>query len=164
MKEQISEFMDGEVDEVQAQRLIEKLRDSEAQREWRAYHLIGDELRGASCVSTDFMERFSARLSEEPTVLAPKRFTRQHPKSFALSAAASVAAVGFVVWAVMQSGNENMSAGLLVAKAPQAELVSANVNVNPYLQAHQEYSPNVATLDAGPYIRNVSEVREAAAR
>jgi sigma-E factor negative regulatory protein RseA len=162
MKEQISEFMDGEVDEEQAKRLLAILQHSEAQQEWHAYHLIGDELRGTSSVSSDFMERFATRLAEEPTVLAPNRFTRPRPRTFALSAAASVAAVGFVVWAVMQAGSENTATGMLAANAPQAELASANVN--PYLLAHQEYSPSIAMQGMSPYVQTVAEVREAAAR
>lgn len=160
MNEQISEFMDGEADD--AQRLAAILQHSDAQREWHAYHLIGDELRGASSVSGDFMQRFSARLAEEPTVLAPNRLARPRPRTFVLSAAASVAAVGFVVWAVMQSGSENTASGMLAANAPQAELASANVS--PYLLAHQEYSPSVAMQRPSTYVRTVSEVSEAVAR
>lgn len=108
------------------------------------------------------MERFTTRLAEEPTVLAPNRFARPRPRTFALSAAASVAAVGFVVWAVMQTGGESTTSGMVVANAPQAELASASVN--PYLLAHQEYSPSVAMQGMSSYVHTVSEVREAAAR
>lgn len=160
MNEQISEFMDGEADD--AQRLMAILQHSEAQREWHAYHLIGDELRGTSSVSGDFMQRFSARLAEEPTVLAPNRLAKARPRTFVLSAAASVAAVGFVVWAVMQTGSENTASSMLAANAPQVELASANVS--PYLLAHQEYSPGVAMQRTSTYVRTASEVSEAAAR
>ena len=162
MKEQISVFMDGEVDEAEAKRLIAALQYSEAQHEWHAYHLIGDELRGTSSVSGDFMDRFSMRLAEEPTVLAPKRFTKPHARTFALSAAASVAAVGFVLWAVMQTSNESATSSMLAANTPQSEL--ASVNVNPYLLAHQEYSPSVSMRGMTPHMQTVSEVSEVAAR
>lgn len=162
MKEQISEFMDGEVDEAEAKRLIAALQSSEAQHEWHAYHLIGDELRGTSSVSGDFMDRFRMSLAEEPTVLAPKRLAMPHARTFALSAAASVAAVGFVLWAVMQTGNESTTSSMLAANAPQAEL--ASTNVNPYLLAHQEYSPSVSMRGMAPHVQMVSEVREVAAR
>ncbi len=162
MNEQLSEFMDGETDDEQAKRLIVGFLDSETQHEWHAYHLIGDTLRGTPSISRDFTQSFSARLAEEPTVLAPNRFAKPRARTYALSAAASVAAVGFVLWAVMQTGSENTTSGMLAANTPKAEMVS--VNVNPYLRAHQEYSPSVAMQDMSPYIRMASDVREAAAR
>lgn len=163
MDERISQLMDGELDDDEAQRLLASLRRPDAQHEWHAYHLIGDTLRDdSSSVSAGFMERFSARLAEEPTVLAPHRLPRRSPRTIALSAAASVAAVGLVVWAVAQTGAVNAPAELIVAKAPQPGLVSASVN--PYLLAHQEHSPSVAMQGMATYIRTVSESREVAAR
>lgn len=163
MKEKISEFMDGEMDDAEIKRLIVALHQTDAHEEWHTYHLIGDQLRGASVVSNGFMQRFSERLAEEPTVLAPRRLVPLRQKRFALSAAASVAAVGFVVWGVMQANNESALSGMQVAaNVPRAELVSTNVHS--YLLAHQEYSPSVAMQNSAPYVRNVSEVREAAAR
>lgn len=162
MDEKISQLMDGELDEENAQRLLASLRRPEAQHEWHAYHLIGDALRDTSPLSDGFMERFSARLAEEPTVLAPRYLPRHSPRTIALSAAASVAAVSLVVWAVLQTGAVNEPAELIVAKAPPPGLVSASVN--PYLLAHQEHSPSVAMQGMATYIRTVSESREVAAR
>ena len=162
MNEKISQLMDGEMDDAEAQRFFGALQDSEAQREWQAYHLIGDVLRDTSAVSDDFMGRFSERLADEPTVLAPHRLSRHNPRTIALSAAASVTAVGLVVWAVLQTGAVHAPADLTVAKAQQVELASADVN--PYLLAHQEYSPSVAMQGVAPYIRTVSEIREVNAR
>lgn len=162
MNEQISQLMDGEADEAEAQRFFGALRDSEAQREWHTYHLIGDVLRDSSAVSDDFMGRFGARLAEEPTVLAPRRLPKSSPRRIALSAAASVTAVGLVVWVVLQTGTVQAPAELSVAYAPTAELASADVS--PYLLAHQEYSPSVAMQRTTPAIRMVSEIREVNAR
>jgi len=161
MNEQISRLMDGEVDDGEAQRFLGVLQDAEAQREWHAYHLIGDVLRDTPAVSDGFMGRFSARLAEEPTVLAPHRLPKRSPRTIALSAAASVTAVGLVVWAVLQTGAVHAPAELNVAKVAPVELASADVN--PYLLAHQEYSPSVAQ-GMTPYVRTVSEVREVNAR
>jgi len=160
--EQISQLMDGEVDDAEAQRFFGLLQDSEAQREWQAYHLIGDVLRDTSSVSDGFMARFSERLAEEPTVLAPRRLPSRSPRTIALSAAASVTAVGLVVWTVLQTGAVQAPAEMSVAKVQPVELASADVS--PYLLAHQEYSPSVAVQDMGPYIRTVSEVSEVNAR
>lgn len=164
MNEQISQLMDGELDDSEARRFLAGMQDSEAQREWDAYHLVGDVLRGTSPVSGDFMSRFSVSLAEEPTVLAPQRMHKRSPRTVALSAAASVAAVSLVVWAVLQTGalHAPVPAELAEAKAPLVELASADVN--PYLLAHQEYTPGVGMQGAGPYIRTVSEIREVNAR
>lgn len=164
MDERISQLMDGELDDEESRRLLASLRQPETQHEWHAYHLIGDVMRDTSPVSGGFMERFNARLAEEPTVLAPQRLPRRHPRTIALSAAASFAAVGLVVWAVMQTGagGVNSPVELIVAKSPSPGLVSASVN--PYLLAHQEHSPSVAMQGMATYIRTVSESREVAAR
>jgi sigma-E factor negative regulatory protein RseA len=162
MNEEISQLMDGELDDDQTQRLLAAMQRSEARHEWQTYHLMGDALRDTPAVSSDFMQRFSDRLAQEPTVLAPQPTVQHKPRMIALSAAASVTAVGLVVWAVLQTGAVNTPASLITAKAPQAMLTSSNVN--PYLLAHQEYSPSVAMQGMAPYIRTVSEVREVAAR
>lgn len=162
MNEQISQLMDGELDDAEAQRFFRALQDPEAQREWLTYHRIGDILRDTSSVSEGFMGRFSARLAEEPTVLAPHRLPKRSPRTLALSAAASVAAVGLVVWVVLQTGAARAPAEMAVAQAPSAE--HASDDVNPYLVAHQEYSPSVAMQGISPYIRTVSEIREVNAR
>lgn len=162
MNEQISQLMDGELDDAETQRLLGALHDAEAQREWQAYHLIGDVLRDTSFVSDGYMARFGARLAEEPTVLAPHRLPKHSPRMIALSAAASVTAVGVVAWAVLQMGAVQSPAELVAANAPSVELASADVS--PYLIAHQEYTPSAALQSMTPYIRTVSEVRKANAR
>jgi len=162
MNEQVSQLMDGEADDAEAQRFFSALQDPEMQREWHTYHLIGDVLRDTSVVSDDFMGRFSARLAEEPTVLAPHRLPKHSPRTMALSAAASVTAVGLVVWAVLQTGGAHVPVEQGLAQVSSVELASADVN--PYLLAHQEYSPSVAMQGRDPYIRTVSEVREVNAR
>lgn len=162
MNDQISQLVDGELDDEQVQRLFSALRQPEGRRDWHDYHLIGDAMRATPPVSSNFMENFCARLAEEPTVLAPQRLSRANSRVIALSAAASVAAVGLAVWAVLHTGSVNAPAGLDMAQVPQS--MFAVEKVNPYLLAHQEYSPSVEMQGVAPYIRTVSEVREVAAR
>lgn len=162
MNEQISALMDGEIEEEAAHRLFSSLKQKGLGDEWDHYHLIGDVMRDTPVVSDDFMARFFDRLEQEPTVLAPKRLNKPSPRKLALSAAASVAAVGFVVWAAAQTGQINKPFGSQFAQAPAVEI--QNVSMNPYLLAHEEYSPSVSMQGMAPYVRTISEVREVAAR
>jgi sigma-E factor negative regulatory protein RseA len=162
MNEQISELMDGETEDESAVRLFGALKSSDVEQDWRTYHLIGDTLRATPPVSSDFMERFSAHLADEPTILAPHRRHKRAPRLVALSAAASLTAVGLVVWAVLHTGTPNSPNEMLVAKAPQVMLTSASVN--PYLLAHQEYAPSIAMEGMASYMGSVPEIREVAAR
>ena len=58
MKDRISEFMDGELDDRAAGGVIEALgRDDEARDAWRTYHLIGDTLRDSALLSAGFSVR-----------------------------------------------------------------------------------------------------------
>src|SRR5438034_8208856 len=72
--------------------------DPELRGAWDTYHLIGDALRGQ--ISPGIADRVVARLREEPTVLAPppERNPTRRLGWYAMSAAASVAAVVFVAW------------------------------------------------------------------
>jgi len=99
MKDRLSALMDGELDDRSAAEAIQALgSDREAVRAWRTYQLISDAMRQSRVLSADFTARVAERLKAEPTVLAPRArvpgFQSDSRKWFALSAAASVAAVG----------------------------------------------------------------------
>src|SRR5712691_2978103 len=97
MKDKISVLMDGELDEKAAAELINSLdRGGEALDTWRAYHLVGDAMRQTPPLSPGFTARVAGRLAAEPAILAPGRLQAEPRKWFALSAAASVAAVALV--------------------------------------------------------------------
>lgn len=163
--ERVSAFMDGEVgdDEVAAQ--VARLRQDPALRErWDTYHLISDAMRsvaGAHAESTgkpDFMERFSATLAQEPTVLAPKTRVRSRTvRRVALSLAASFGGVALVAWLAL-SNNPFMPAPETVAQARPAPVAikSADGAVNDYLLAHQQFSPSTAMQGVASYVRTVS--------
>src|SRR5208283_2373757 len=88
--EEISLWMDGELDPERSERACEGLRDAASMAAWESYHLIGDLLRGCGDVTPGFAARFAARLGAEPTVLAPRR--RPAPTAVAWAVAASMAA------------------------------------------------------------------------
>jgi sigma-E factor negative regulatory protein RseA len=99
VKDQISALLDGELDEVEARRLIERLKvQPELRRTWDDYHLIGDALRGH--LGRDVSAAVTARLAAEAVVLAPrpKTATAQRVARWSLSVAAGLAAVALVAW------------------------------------------------------------------
>src|SRR5208282_1394464 len=139
--EEVSSFIDGELDAERSARIGGALRESVPLATWERYHVIGDLLRGCGDLSPGFHERFAAAFSVEPTVLAPPRM-RPSPAAVAWALAASVAAVGVVSWVALTT--MPVPPATTVATAPQAAAVRADVHhpvVNEYLLAHQEYSP-----------------------
>ena len=167
MSERISVLMDGELGEADAVRELARLRDDPSLREaWDAYHLVGDALRGH--LQGDVAARVAARLASEPTVLAPAAHRPAHGGAsrgvwFALSAAASVAAVALVVWvaAPAYAPRDARVAKALNAVTAPVEVVSvpAATGVQNYVIAHQQFSPTGAMHGVAPYARLVSEER-----
>jgi sigma-E factor negative regulatory protein RseA len=172
MKDRISMLMDGELDRRDAASALDALRrDGEALQAWHTYHLIGDSLRDCRLLSAGFEARLGKRLADEPTVLAPRRLPREPRLRFALSAAASVAAVALVGWlafapqkageqeTLAKAGGERRAA----AAAPVAQQPAAPVIVplpsaaNDYLLAHQGFSPRLDLQGMAPYVRTVSD-------
>ena len=100
--EKISAFMDGEIDGLEAGGQVARLKeDPHLRASWDTYHLIGDTLRGEKLsLSRDFTAKVSARLAEEPTVLAPRNRAplRATVRRFALPVAASVGGMALVAW------------------------------------------------------------------
>ena len=168
MNEKLSVLMDGEADDRSAAQAIDALRgDPEALYTWRTYHLIGDALRDAPTLSAGFAARVAGRLAAEPTVLAPGRLQAARPRAwFALSAAASLAAVGMVGWMafapqatpVLQAEVAQMPAAQLAAETTALPArVPPPSATNDYLLAHQGYSPRAWLQGMAPYARTVSD-------
>lgn len=163
----ISALMDGEASQSEIGEALSALaRDPEARECWRTYHLIGDAMHGRVALSRDFDARLRARLSGEPTVLAPRaiRSRRERSRWMALSAAASVAAVVLVGWlaygprqAVVAPPVATAPSTLAEAKPRAPARVPLPSATNDYLLAHQIYSPRVTLQGLAPYIRTVSD-------
>ena len=195
--ERVSGLMDGELTGDEAAREIARLKNGSASEivgedgagrdAWDTYHLIGDVIRdgsaGAPPLSAGFSARFSQRLAQEPTVLAPRALSavasapaKSRFHTYALSAAASVAAVAVVGWMALSNISGNTPAGGELAKAPAAvapqvaavppqtaaALVAAAKpapaaeHLHEYLLAHQGISPSTAFQGVAPYVRTVS--------
>ena len=163
MKDRISQLMDGELDDRSAAETIKACgQGGEALDAWRTYHLISDAMRDSRVLSAGFSARVIQRLEAEPTVLAPQRARAESRTWFALSAAASFAAVALVGWLAFapQSG---VAPQVAQAPKPAAEAqqtpptAMAPSAANEYLLAHQGFSPRVSFQGMAPYVRNVSE-------
>jgi sigma-E factor negative regulatory protein RseA len=165
MKDRISALMDGELDDKSAAEVIEALgRDREALLVWRSYHVISDAMRESRVLSEGFSVRLAERLAAEPTVLA-RRAALAGPQAekrtwFALSAAASLAAVALVGWMAFapQPGVGPVPvAQLQPAADAKPAIVPLPTAANDYLLAHQGFSPRVSLQGMAPYVLTVSE-------
>jgi len=163
MRTKISVLMDGELFEDEAESLLDHIkRDSDVHRDWEVYHLIGDVLRQPEYIPCGLSAKVRGRLQDEPTVLAPRgRAVRQKMLTFALSAAASLSAVGVVAWMSLQISPE---AAPQMAMQQQGALRPAGMQIQPdsndYLLAHQEFSPSTDINLSASYIRTVSYGRD----
>jgi sigma-E factor negative regulatory protein RseA len=162
MKDRISEFMDGELDDRAARPVIDALgSDDEARHAWLAYHLIGDALRDSRPLSAGFTARVVRALEAEPTVLAPRRLQPQPRTWYAL--AAGVAGFGLVGWLAFAPQQQPALAPLAqhkpaaVAQSAKPNFVPLPSRANDYLLAHQAFSPRVSLQGVAPYVRTVSE-------
>lgn len=174
--DKISALMDGELDGHQARELWARLKqDEELLQHWETFHLIGDALRGERMLSPRFNVQLTARLGSEPTVLSPRRRSVQRFTAYALSAAASLAAVALVGWVAFVDNPLAPPAELAVApatppaaSAPPVQAQIASVpnegRLNDFLIAHQEFSPSTAIQGLAPYIRSVSSTQQGRGR
>jgi len=164
MKERLSAMMDDALADHECDHCVKQLKsDPDLRATWDLYHLIGDSLRGH--LAPDVADRVRARLAAEPTVLAPRtRRPARRATWYALSAAATVAAVALVGWMALPLFD--LSPGSIpVAEAPPGVAATATVptayGVTDYLLAHQRFSPSLAIGGIAPYIRSVAEENEA---
>ena len=164
MTEQVSALMDDQLDGAECDGCLRRLKDGGELRErWETYHLIGDALRGTP--GRGLPAAFAARLAAEPTVLAPRpRAASRPPRTlrYALSAAASVAAVAAVGWMALPFMQPVAPPVAMMPSTPTlAETAPAVVptpqGVADYVLAHQRYTPRSAMSGAVSYVRSVAD-------
>ena len=186
MKDKLSALIDGDLDEQSMRPVFERLRRDEAfRKDWEAYCLIGDVIRGDRAGSGDFVGRVMAGLDAEPTVFAPAASRASSARRSAWQAllpiAASVmgvAAVGLVA-ATLYSQDTTAPAAVAVQRIAVQPLV-ASTTARPAVPAAQgqpagddpmrEYVFAHQGVSGGPmpaavqYVRTVSAPGEGAAR
>jgi len=158
MKQEISALMDSELFEDESDRLLDRIdRGSGAHQDWEVYHLIGDVLRQPEHIHCDLSAKVRERMQVEPIVLAPRSHAvKQKIRTVALSAAASLAAVGVVAWMSQQISPEAAPQMAMQQNALRPVSVSIQPKSNDYLMAHQEFSPSTDMNGGASYIRMVS--------
>ncbi len=170
--EKISALMDGELDRQNAQSAISQIKQDESlHAEWATYHLIGDALRDHWIPAVDISQKIKARLSQEPTILAPHPFVMEKFKMATLPIAASIAAVSLVGWLAFSSQHHTQEITIASSENPASSTkqtqhqtkpaaakskVQHNKQLNEYLLAHQEYSPAMALPGVAPYVQTVA--------
>lgn len=109
-REDLSAFIDGELEDGSSDRVIDRLLKEETDRDtWMRYHLIGESMRRSlpSHLDRRLSASIAARLRDEPTVLSPARKPLPaYIKPLAgLAVAASVATIAVI--GVQQQRQEN---------------------------------------------------------
>lgn len=158
MKQEISVLMDGELFEDEAESLLDNIkRGAGVPNDWEIYHLIGDVLRQPEHIHRDLSTKIRERMHDEPTVLAPRgHAVKQRMRTIALSAAASLVAVGVVAWMSLQISPEVSPQMAMQQPALRPASMQIKAGSNDYLIAHQEFSPGADLNGGASYIRTVS--------
>ena len=160
MKEKLSEFMDGELDDA---RLVQQLEsDPEARATWTRYHLIRDALhQDYVSGAQSLVDRVARSLENEPTVLAPRRWYA--PKQIArqaagLAIAATIASVAIIVMRETPApvnGSTSVAIGPITTK-PVRLTADEERKLSGYVVSHTEYSASTRMKGMLPYTRIVS--------
>lgn len=173
--ERLSAFVDGELEQAEAEQLIsEMLSNEELRSRWLRYQRAGSALRreADASSSTDLLAGIHARLNDEPTILAP----RQHQPLSAtfkqvagMAIAATIAAVAVLMIQpaekVFSPASNQLAATTPAPVAEQQQWLRVNsVNwsndrpavvskLNSYLVNHNGYSTAIrGTLPFAPIV------------
>lgn len=126
-EEQLSAFIDDELD-VPSAAIVSRLMEDETRRgQWARYHLIGDVLRDGDAARAHAVSAKVRRaLDAEPTLLAPQRWSDMKPATSSPSAAGRAVAAGLAaiglggILLVGQAPDRSTTAGLAQTAMPMA--------------------------------------------
>jgi len=165
--EALSSLIDGELDESTCRELLERLcGDGQARLDWTMLNVACDALRSsevAALHSAGFLERLSARLANEPAIIARPRALRRSRtlRRIVLPAGAVAAAAAVVVlFGVPQlrpQGEGQAPELATVGGSPRSPLVTEpmirSAELEAYLEAHRERSMGPLAPRANEYLR-----------
>ncbi|MEW6164366.1 MAG: sigma-E factor negative regulatory protein [Pseudomonadota bacterium] len=173
----LSALFDGETEAMTVRQVTAAARQEPELRDaWRAYALIGEQLRHEGHAVPDMTADIMDRIRQEPVVFAPHRLpapTRQHPL---LALAASVAGIAMVGWLALSGDSHVLPSGSDLAAVPpgqtfaridRADLppaaparaaaeTTARADMSEYLLAHQTQAANFRLGDSTEHVRTVS--------
>lgn len=169
MKTRLSGLVDGELAKHEEGALFDSLKsDAALCRRWQEYLLIRDTLKGGAVLDTDITARVMQTLSEEPTVIAPRRVVpRQGWRRSALALAATLAGVAVVGWMALGAGQEPR---LVATLAPQETaavaqpVLQAARDMQEYLAAHEAQTSSLQFRGGTEHIRTVAAIRMASSK
>lgn len=190
----LSAMADGEADDAELGRGLAAWTgaDPQVRQSWHAYHLIGDVLRSEDLASLpdrdrDFLQRLSARLDDEPAVLAPlpPAAVSRRRRSWALPVAMAAGVMGLASALVLSLAPAGGGAPApLLARAPAVAPVVAvaasvafapastdmaesvppggrvvrDARLDSYLRAHRDYAAALPGSLPGGSGRSISTV------
>jgi sigma-E factor negative regulatory protein RseA len=185
MKEKLSALLDGDLERQAGRPVLDGLRkDAGLRKDWDAYHLIGDLLRGEGAGAPDFVARVMAGIDREPTVLVPRAIAAgsspERSWRALMPVAASVmgvAAVGLVA-ASLYSGEPGVARVAKVQRVlPSTPVVAQTQRVDrvpvrlsrdernrEYVFAHQGLNMGGPMPGTVQYVRAVSSAAEGSGR
>ncbi len=172
--ERLSAFVDGELEQAEAEQLIsEMLSNEELRSRWLRYQRAGSAMRHEADISssTDLLAGIHARLNDEPTILAPKQhqpLSATFKQVAGMAIAATIAAVSVLMIQptekVFSPASNQLAATTSAPVAKQQWLRVNTVNwsndrpavvskLNSYLVNHNGYSTAIrGTLPFAPIV------------
>ncbi|MEY3759905.1 MAG: hypothetical protein RIR39_1396 [Pseudomonadota bacterium] len=166
LNQKISQFLDNELDPVDALPLLKKMRSQpELQDKLNRYEMISHAMKAEAFLLTkaDFSTKIQQQIQQEPVYLLPQRkhFKPSHQQ---VALAASFVIVAVIVGRSMTDPDRqfNAASALQVAQQPQPKKSVNSVNVpqkqlnkriNDYLQAHNSSVYTNGEADFQPFAR-----------
>ncbi len=165
--QRLSALLDGELDADGCAALLDRLRrDEQACRTWAMLNCAGDAMRSADVASfhsAGFVDRVSAALEREPTVLAPAALPQRAAARRWLLPGAGAAVAAAVLLVVGLPSKQAAAPDSAVARAPAATAVAVVAEEQPaivrspqlerYLAAHRELAAPALMPSSTPYVR-----------